>query len=61
MVWYSDNQELKKKHSFILVGGAEMGREDAWQGGSCWMGWGVEAGGWWTRWSHICVWINQEE
>ena len=24
-VWKSDNEELKKKHSFILVGGVEMG------------------------------------
>ena len=46
-------KELKKKHSFRLVGGAEMGtlgREDMWQGG-----------GWQTGWSHICMWINQEE
>ena len=27
-------KELKKKHSSGLVGGAEMGRENAWQGGS---------------------------
>ena len=46
-------KELKKKHSFRLVGGAEMdswGEEDSWQGG-----------GWWTRKSHIHVWINGEE
>ena len=43
-------KELKKKHSFSLVGGAEMGREDAQQGG-----------GWRTRWSHICMLINWEE
>ena len=46
-------KELKKNHSSRLVGGAEMGsqsREDVWQGGR-----------WWTRWSHICVHIKQEE
>ena len=46
-------KELKKKHSSRLVRGAEtgsQGRKDAWQ--CC---------GWWTRWSHICVWINLEE
>ena len=43
-------KELKKKHSFRLLGGAEMGSqagEDMWQGGS------------WQ--SHICVQINWEE
>ena len=47
------NKELKKKHSFTLVGGVGMGsqvREDVWKGG-----------GWWTRQSHICMQINQEE
>ena len=46
-------KELKKKYSIKLVGGAEtgsQGREDSWKGG-----------GWWTRWSHICVQINWEE
>ena len=46
-------KELKKKQSFRQVGGTEMGgwgREDRWQGG-----------GWRTRRSNICVWINQEE
>ena len=46
-------KELKKKYSLKLVGGAEtgsQGREDSWKGG-----------GWWTRWSHICVQINWEE
>ena len=41
---------LKKKHSFRLVGGREMGRqggEDMLQGGS------------WQ--SHICIWKNWEE
>ena len=22
---------------------------------------GEQGGGWWTRWSHICMWINWEE
>ena len=46
-------KELKKKHSLRLVGGVETGsrgRQDTQQGG-----------GWWTRRSHICVWINWEE
>ena len=46
-------EELKMKHSFRLVGGAVMGSrggEDSQPGSS-----------WWTGWSHICVWINQEE
>ena len=45
-------KELKKKHSFRLAEGADMGRqgrEDTQQGG-----------GWRTRLSHICVKINQE-
>ena len=46
-------KELKKKHSPRLVEEAETGS------------WGTEdpqqGGGWWTRWSHICVWVNQEE
>ena len=43
-------KELKKKHSFRLVGAAEMGSpgaEDSWQGS----GWR----------SYICMQINQEE
>ena len=46
-------EELKKKHSTRLVEGSEMssqGGEDTQQVGS-----------WWTKWSYICVWINQEE
>ena len=46
-------KELKKKHSFRPVGGAEMGNQggkDSWQ-----------SSGWRTRWSHICVQINQEK
>ena len=46
-------KELKKKHSFRLVGGVETGsqsREDAWQGGD-----------WRTGQSHIHMQINQEE
>ena len=64
-------KELKKKHSSRLVGGVEMGswgREDSQQGGRGRTrvlqssGWRMRAGsGWWSRWSHICVWINQEE
>ena len=55
-------KELKRKHSLRLVGGVEMGSqggEDAWQGS----GWqtGGQGRSWWTRWSHIWVWINQEE
>ena len=44
-------KDLKKTHSFRLIGRAEtasQGREDAQQGGS-----------WWKRRSHICVQINQ--
>ena len=40
--------DLKKKHSFRPVGGAEMGNqggEDAWQGSS-----------WQIGWSHIPIW-----
>ena len=46
-------KELKKKHSSILVGGEEMGsrgRENVWQGSS-----------WWSRWSHICMWVYWKE
>ena len=46
-------KQLKKKHSFRLLGGAEMdswGLEDVWQGGS-----------WRTGWSHICMQIKLEE
>ena len=46
-------KELKKKHSFRLVGGVETGsqsREDAWQGGD-----------WRTGQSHIHMQINMEE
>ena len=46
-------EELRKKHSFRLVGGMEMGRwdkEDTWQGSS-----------WWAGWSCICMQINWEE
>ena len=46
-------KELKKKHSFRLVGREETGSqggEDAWKGS-----------GWWTRRSHICMQINWEE
>ena len=46
-------KELKKKHSSRQVGGVETGskgREDIWRGG-----------GWQTMWSHICMWISQEE
>ena len=45
--------KLKKKHSFILVGGAETGSqggEDPQQGS-----------GWWTRQYHMCEWISWEE
>ena len=59
-------KELKKKHSFRLVGGAEMcsqGREDAWQGSGWktrqvrqWLADQAAAGG-----AGICMWINQEE
>ena len=54
-------KELKKKQSSRPAGGVEMGswgREDSWQGG----GWrtGV-GGGWQSRQSHICMWINWEE
>ena len=61
-------KELKKKHSYRLVGGAEMGsrsREDLQPGSS----WGRQVSGWWTGrgsscWSrqfHICMQINWEE
>ena len=53
-------KELKKKHSSILVGGAEMGtlgREDPRQGGRP-SRWGS---GWQTGQSHIHVCISQEE
>ena len=46
-------KELKKKYSFKLVGGVEMGSQggqDEWQGS-----------GWRTERSHICIQINQEE
>ena len=46
-------KELKKKYSSRPVGGVEMGsldREDSWQVGS-----------WQSGWSHICMWVNQEE
>ena len=53
------SKELKKKFASRLVGGEEMGRqgrENLWQGS------GPERGcSWWTRQSHICVWINPEE
>ena len=66
-------KELKKKHSFRLVGGVEMGSwsgEDTWQGGvgggSGLVRWQLvdqcrQGGGWQTRQSHICVQINWEE
>ena len=59
-------KELKKKHSFRLLRGAEtgsQGREDAWQS----YGWrnsqvrqwmvnqGRPGGGWQTRQSHLCA------
>ena len=53
--------ELKKKHSSRPVGGAEAsskGGEASRQGGS----WRTRmGGGWQSRWSHICMWINQKE
>ena len=48
----STTKEIKK-YSSRLVGGAQTGRwggEDSQQGG-----------GWWTRKSHICVWIGRED
>ena len=50
-------KELKKKHSFRLVGEVEMGwgGKDLWQGGGWW---GGQGGGWWTGQSHICMQIT---
>ena len=53
-------KELDKKHSSQLVGGAEVGSqgaEDAHQSDRL----GRRGGSWWTRRSHSCVQINQEE
>ena len=49
----SNNQGVKEE-TFIQTGrrggDGQLGREDSWQGG-----------GSWSQWSHICMWINQEE
>ena len=61
-VWNSNDQELKKKHSFRMVGGVETGSwggEDAARRGL--EDWGRQGGGWQSGWSYICVRINQEE
>ena len=47
------NKELKKKHSFRLVGEVEMG--------SRYREYARQDGGWQTGWSHICVRIIWEE
>ena len=55
-------KELEKKHSFRLVGGVEMGSwggEDARQGSG--RGPGGPGGSWWTKQSHISIWIMQKE
>ena len=51
-------KELKKKHSFRPVEGAETGGEDLQQSGSWWSG---QGGGWHSGWPHICMRINREE
>ena len=64
-------KELKKKHSFKPLGktekssrtGVTLGKVAA--GGLRWVSWCMVDWnghkGWWTRWSHIRMWINQEE
>ena len=49
----SYNQVVKEEtfiHTGSRGGDGQLGREDSQQGGS-----------WWSRQSHIWVWINQEE
>ena len=54
MVWKSNNQGVKKG-TFIQTG-RRSGDGQPGQRGHMWQG-----RGWWTRGSHVCLWINQEE